>query len=119
MALQLYETLWPRVEEEGLAALYLDIERPLLRVLADMEWQGIALDPSRLAELRNTLMGEQNALADRIRSAAHNEALNIDSPKQVGEFLFGQLRIAEKAKKTKSGQYNSREIGRASCRERV
>ncbi len=110
VALQLYETLWPRVEEEGLAALYLDIERPLLRVLADMEWQGIALDPSRLAELRNTLMGEQNALADRIRSAAHNETLNIDSPKQVGEFLFGQLRIAEKAKKTKSGQYNTSEV---------
>lgn len=110
VALQLYHVLWGKLEKQGLTSLYSDLEGPLVRVLADMEWSGVRLEAGRLESLRMTLDAEMRRLAERVQSEAGGAPINIDSPKQVGELLFDQLKIAEKPKKTRTGQYNTSEI---------
>lgn len=88
--------------------LFGDLEIPLLRVLADMELEGINVDKSILNDLSEGLTKDIAQLEKEVFEIA-GEEFNIGSPKQLGEILFGKLEIAKKPKKTKSGQYSTAE----------
>ncbi len=105
---QLAELLLPQLQENGLADVYKTIEAPLLPVLVAMEAEGITLDPSLLAEVGHELSHRIGELSERITTAAGQE-FNLNSPKQLGEILFDKLKLVEKPKKTKTGQYSTNE----------
>jgi len=84
--------------------LFYNIEMPLMPVLAEMEMNGVCLDTESLKETSTILTNRVNEIEKRIYELA-GEQFNIASPKQVGEILFDKLKIVEKAKKTKTGQY--------------
>jgi DNA polymerase-1 len=88
--------------------LFRDIEVPLLRVLADMELEGINLDKEFLKSLSVDLDDDIKNLEKKIYSEA-GEEFNIGSPKQLGEILFDKLKLVAKPKKTKTGQYSTAE----------
>jgi DNA polymerase-1 len=88
--------------------LFGELEIPLLRVLADMEREGINVDKQMLNDLSEGLTTDIQQLEKEVFEAA-GEEFNIGSPKQLGEILFGKLEIAKKPKKTKSGQYSTAE----------
>ena len=88
--------------------LYQDIEIPLLRVLADMELEGINLNVPYLSGLSKTLETDIIRLQESIYAQAGSE-FNIASPKQLGEVLFEQMKLVDKPKKTKTGQYSTAE----------
>ena len=81
---------------------------PLVPVLADMERNGVRLDTKALDDVRTTFTQRMTELEQEIYQLA-GESFNIASPRQVGEILFGKLKIVEKAKKTKTGQYQTSE----------
>lgn len=108
ITLQLYHILKPKLEKEQLADLFNTIEMPLVKVLADMEMAGVRLDVEALNELSTEFGNECFEIEKQIYSLAGME-FNINSAKQVGEVLFDRLRIDEKAKKTKTGQYSTNE----------
>ena len=93
-----------RVGDGSLARLFYDIEMPLVRVLADMERKGVLIDDFALAQSSQIMTAEMQCIERHIREIS-GANINISSPKQVGELLFETLKITEKAKKTKSGQY--------------
>lgn len=109
IALQLKQQLEPAIIKEQLTKLLYEIELPLMHVLTSMEHQGVQVATSVLQEIATTLAKELQALEQEIYVLA-GYSLNIDSPKQLGELLFGQLKLAEKPKKTKSGQYATGEL---------
>ncbi len=84
--------------------LFYEIEMPLVNVLAQMEINGVMIDDFALAQSSQTMTNELLKIEHEIKKLAGKE-LNINSPKQIGELLFENLKIAEKAKKTKTGQY--------------
>ncbi|MDK7751176.1 DNA polymerase, partial [Brevibacterium sp. UMB10442] len=84
--------------------LFWKIEMPLVRVLADMEMNGVCLDTDALAETSKIFTDRMNEYEALIYEQA-GEKFNISSPKQVGDILFGKMQIMEKPKKTKTGQY--------------
>ena len=84
--------------------LFYNIEMPLMPVLAEMEMNGVCLDTESLKETSKVFTDRMNEIEARIYELAR-ENFNIASPKQVGEILFDKLKIVEKAKKTKTGQY--------------
>ncbi len=88
--------------------LFRDIEIPLLRVLADMELEGINLDKEFLYGLSGALDSDIKSLEAKIYEEA-GESFNIASPKQLGEILFDKLKLVAKPKKTKTGQYSTAE----------
>ncbi len=88
--------------------LFRDIEIPLLRVLADMELEGINLDKEFLNNLSGALDSDIKELEEKIYDEA-GESFNIASPKQLGEILFDKLKLVDKPKKTKTGQYSTAE----------
>ena len=88
--------------------LFKDIEIPLLRVLADMELEGINLDEEFLNGLSGALDSDIKSLEEKIYKEA-GETFNIASPKQLGEILFDKLKLVAKPKKTKTGQYSTAE----------
>ena len=105
ITLRLWKTLEPRLKErEGLWQLFTDIEMPLVDVLADMELTGVAIDTNALAEVSKLFTERMNEHERKIYSIAGRE-FNINSPRQVGEILFGEMHIIDKPKKTKTGQY--------------
>jgi len=104
ITLQLKQVLHRQIEKEGLQELLETVELPLVEVLADMEFEGIRVDAENLAELSKQLDEEIKALEKQIYSLA-GEAFNIASPKQLGEILFDKLKLVDKPKKTKTGQY--------------
>lgn len=105
ITLQLKQCFEPLLEQTQTMDLFRDIEIPLVKVLADMESQGIALDISFLASLQKELGTEIKALEDSIFERA-GEQFNLASPKQLGDILFEKLKIGgSKPKKTKTGQY--------------
>jgi len=97
----LYEELAPRIEERQLHKLYYDVELPLCRVLAEMELAGVRVDAKALADFGATMDTELKTLEERIYEEAEG-AFNINSPKQLGEVLFGKLGLPH-GKKTKTG----------------
>jgi len=105
---QLYELLAPRLGEMGLRDLAEKIEMPLVPVLLNMERTGIRLDSKVLQDYAGTLREELLKLEKEIHRLAGRE-FNISSPKQLGEVLFEELKIAEKTKKTKTKQYSTSE----------
>ena len=108
ITLQLADVLIPKLEKEGLTALFRDVEMPLLSVLMDMELEGVALDTAHLAQFSDTLAHELDALQQSIQGHA-GVPFNVDSPKQLGDVLFEHLEIPAKVKKTKTGQYPTSE----------
>src|SRR6056297_775936 len=105
---QLAEHFRPELAEAKTDGLFKDIEIPLLRVLADMELEGINLDIEFLNSLSEDLNNDIDNLEKKIYEAAGAE-FNIGSPKQLGEILFDKLKLVDKPKKTKTGQYSTAE----------
>lgn len=99
-----YNVLKPRLKETGVEDLFYNIEMPLVPVLAEMEMNGVRLDTDALAETSKVLTERMHQIEQNIYGLAGHE-FNIASPKQVGEVLFGEMKIVEKPKKTKTGQY--------------
>lgn len=99
-----YNVLKPRLKETGVEDLFYNIEMPLVPVLAEMEMTGVRLDTDTLAETSKVLTERMHQIEQNIYGLAGHE-FNIASPKQVGEVLFGEMKIVEKPKKTKTGQY--------------
>lgn len=104
ITLRLYNVLLPKLKECGAEQLFYEIEMPLMPVLAEMELNGIRIDTESLAETSSILTSRMHQLETQIYKAA-GEEFNIASPKQVGEILFGKMKIVDKPKKTKTGQY--------------
>ena len=91
----------PKLEESGQARVFYEIETPLLPVLVAMEREGIRLCESTLATTGESLAGHIAELETSIYAVAGRE-FNLNSPKQLGEVLFDELKLAEKPKKTKT-----------------
>lgn len=104
VTLRLYNVLKPRLKEANVEQLFYEIEMPLVPVLAEMETTGVRLDTEALAETSKVLTERMKQIERNIYELAGHE-FNIASPKQVGEVLFGEMKIVEKPKKTKTGQY--------------
>ena len=104
VTLRLYNVLKPRLKETGVEDLFYKIEMPLVPVLAEMEMNGVRLDTKALAETSRTLTDRMKQIEQNIYNLAGHE-FNIASPKQVGEVLFGEMKIVDKPKKTKTGQF--------------
>ena len=104
VTLRLKNKLEPELRKNECEHLFYDIEMPLMPVLAEMEMNGVMLDTDSLKETSSVLTNRMNEIEARIYELA-GEKFNIASPKQVGDILFDKLKIVEKAKKTKTGQY--------------
>ncbi len=104
ITLQLYEKLMPLLKENGVEKLFYEIEMPLVPVLSRMEANGVKIDTENLQQISEEFGKEIRKIEEQIYEAA-GTPFNIASPKQLGEILFEKLKIDEKAKKTKTGQY--------------
>ena len=104
ITLQLYEKLLPLLKENGVEKLFYEIEMPLVPVLSRMEANGVRIDTQNLQQISDEFGGEIQKIEEEIYALA-GTPFNIASPKQLGEVLFEKLKIDEKAKKTKTGQY--------------
>ena len=108
ITLQLKQHFESELTEANTQKLFDEIEIPLLRVLADMELEGIRLDKDFLHSLSSDLDRDIKKLEEAIYDEA-GETFNIASPKQMGEILFGKLKLVDKPKKTKTGQFSTAE----------
>ena len=108
ITMQLMPHLEKEMQDNGLTELFNNIEMPLMPVLAKMERNGVVLDTEALAET-GRLFGERMAQLEKEIYELAGHEFTITSPRQVGEVLFGELQLNEKAKKTKSGQYSTSE----------
>ncbi|WP_258100008.1 DNA polymerase I [Marinoscillum pacificum] len=104
ITLQLKEKLEPEIADRKLESLLHDVEAPLSFVLADMEYEGVKIDEEALASMSKELETESLRVQTEIFEIAGQE-FNIGSPKQLGEILFDKLKLVDKPKKTKTGQY--------------
>lgn len=104
ITLQVYQKLVSEIAAQGLEKLLYEVEFPLVNVLAAMEHTGVKVDTGVLAVLSENMAHESKVLAQEIHTLA-GEIFNIASPKQLGEILFGKLKLVEKPKKTETGQY--------------
>lgn len=104
VTLKLKHVLEPLLKENGCEQLFWDIEMPLMPVLAYMERNGVCIDTEGLKETSRLYTEEMNRIEKEIHALAGTD-FNIASPKQVGEILFDRLKIVDKPKKTKTGQY--------------
>jgi len=108
ITLQLQGVFAPMLKEQGIESLYESVELPLLRVLADLEFEGVAID-RKFLDAYSTEMGKDQA---RIEAEVYELAgvkFNLDSPKQLGDVLFEKMGVEYKGKKTKTGQYSTAE----------
>ncbi len=103
VTLRLWQVLKPRLAAEHVLSVYETLERPLLRVLADMERRGISIDRQVLSRLSGEFAQEAAGLQAEINKLA-GEPVNVGSPKQIGDILFGKLGL-EGGTKTKTGQW--------------
>ena len=104
VTLKLKQVLENELETNGVKKLFEEIEMPLVPVLAYMERNGVRIDTEALKETSRHFTARMNQIEEEVHKLAGME-FNIASPKQVGEVLFDRLKIVEKAKKTKTGQY--------------
>ena len=104
VTLKLQRVLKKELDDSGASSLFYDIEMPLVPVLAYMEKNGVSLDTEALKETSQHFTARMNQIEKEIYQLADME-FNVSSPKQVGEVLFDKLKIVNKAKKTKTGQY--------------
>ncbi|MDE6383529.1 MAG: DNA polymerase I [Paramuribaculum sp.] len=107
-ALRLHSLLWDAIDREGMTSLLRDIELPMVRVLAHMEWTGVCVDSAELAQLSLQYTKRLNAMEDEVYEMA-GMRFNIASPMQVGDILFDRLRIDPAAKRTKRGFFSTTE----------
>jgi len=108
VTIQLYEKLLPELEEQGVSKVLSEIEAPLIPVLVAMEAEGITLDQRVLDDVGKQLTETIARLSIEIEAAA-GRPFNLNSPKQLGEILFGEMALVEKPKKTKTGQFKTDE----------
>ena len=108
ITLQLKNVLEPDLKEKNATKLFYELEIPLLKVLSDMEYEGVAIDKKALADYSQKLAKEIVAVEEAIYEIA-GVKFNIASPKQLGEVLFDKLKIPYSGKKTKTGQYVTNE----------
>jgi len=108
VTLQLRELFAPMLKETNTLRLFDDIEMPLVPVLACMEAEGIKLDPAILKGYSVQLQQEIKELEKTIQDMA-GEEFNIASPKQLGEILYGKLKISDNPRQTRTGQYSTSE----------
>lgn len=108
VALRLLPVLTAALEKEDTLRLYHEVERPLVKVLADMELTGVRIDVDALKQAEQELNTRLADLEKDIFMLA-DEEFNIGSPSKVGEILFDKLQLDPKAKKTKTGQYSTSE----------
>ena len=104
ITLRLKNILEKELKKEGAEKLFYEIEMPLVPVLAYMERNGARIDSDSLAETSTLFSQRLLTIENEIYTLA-GEQFNIASPKQVGDILFGKLKIIEKPKKTKTGQF--------------
>ena len=97
--------IWKEMEESGLQNLYITMEEPLMKVLSDMEMEGVKIDLTQLRKYAAGLTAQMNEVQDRIREMAGESDLNILSPKQIGTLLFEKLNIDPKIKPKKGVRY--------------
>lgn len=105
---QLKQVFEKKVNEKHIKKLFEDVEMPLVKVLAEMESEGIRLDIDSLNKFSEELEKDIESLHTKIIQLAGTD-FNIDSPKQLGQILFEVLQIVDKPKKTKTGQYSTNE----------
>jgi DNA polymerase-1 len=108
ITLQLYQHLYPKLDQNQLTNLYQTIEAPLVSVLASMEYEGVRIDPQFLLDYSVEL----GAYIEEARKKVFDQAgvqFNIDSPKQVGDVLFGLMKIPYRWAKTKTQQFSTNE----------
>lgn len=108
LCLKLDIPLTEALKKENLFGLYTDVELPLVPVLADMEYVGVRIDTSALKAAAEGMEERSHTLCEEIYEIA-GEEFNVGSPAQVGEILFGKMKLDPKAKKTKSGQFSTSE----------
>lgn len=108
VTLQLHQKFRPMLQEKGVDKLFAEIEMPLLPVLASMEWEGARVDPAVLQELSAELAQQISEKEQEVFEFAGMK-FNLASPRQLGDVLFGSLRLDPKAKKTPGGQYKTDE----------
>ena len=104
ITLQLKNVLQPKLVEAGVERLFNEVEMPLIPVLAEMECNGVRIDTTALKETSQVFTERMLQLEQEIYQAA-GKTFNVASPKQVGDILFGEMKIIDKPKKTKTGQY--------------
>jgi DNA polymerase-1 len=105
VSLRLWQVLKPRLAAEHVLRVYETLERPLVRVLADMERRGIAIDRQILSRLSGEFAQEAAGLEAEINKLA-GEPVNVGSPKQIGDILFGKMQLPG-GTKTKTGQWST------------
>ncbi|MCR5014811.1 MAG: DNA polymerase I [Bacteroidales bacterium] len=101
---QLYQTFLPMLKDAGVEKLFYEIEMPLVPVLSTMEGNGVKIDTQNLRQISDEFGGNIVQLEKQIHEMAGTD-FNIASPRQLGDVLFNKLRLDDKAKKTKTGQY--------------
>ncbi|MCD8072698.1 MAG: DNA polymerase I, partial [Alistipes sp.] len=109
ITLQLKEVLWKQVQQENLEKLYREIEEPMIDVLAGIEAVGVKIDTEILAEAGRELNRKLSGMEDKIRELTGEPGLNVNSAKQLGDALFGKMKIDAKPKMTKTRQYRTDE----------
>ena len=104
ITLRLKNVLEPKIKEYGVEDLFYNVEMPLIYVLAEMERNGVLLDTQSLKETSTIFTARMNEIEHQIYELA-GHSFNIASPRQVGDVLFSEMKIIEKPKKTKTGQF--------------
>jgi len=105
---QLKQKLHPQLEEKKVSKVFYEVENPLVKVLIDMEFEGVKIDEAFLNDYSKTLETEANQAEESVYQQA-SVRFNLASPKQLGEVLFDKLQLDPSAKKTKTGQYQTGE----------
>ena len=104
ITLQLKQALLPELKEKSVERVFHEVDNPLVKVLTDMEFEGVSIDVAFLNEYSKELEREAKSSEERVYSQA-GVRFNLASPRQLGEVLFEKLQLDPKAKKTKTGQY--------------
>ncbi|HLY69518.1 MAG TPA: DNA polymerase I [Puia sp.] len=109
ITLQLKHVFVPLLKEKSVEKVFAEVENPLVKVLTDMEFEGVRIDEDFLKEYSKQLERDAKIAEDNVYKLAKEQAgvgpFNLSSPKQLGEVLFDHLKLDPKAKKTKTGQY--------------
>lgn len=109
ITLRLYQYLRPKIDaSESLRHLFYDLEMPVMQVLLEMETEGVRVDARHLSDAVSEMRSELGRLEEKIYESA-GMRFNINSPREVGNVLFEQLRLSDKPQKTPSGQYRTNE----------
>ena len=106
VTIMLGEKIWKEVESLELQHLYDSMEEPLLKVLSDMEIEGVRIDTVQLRRYASALATEMNEIQEEVRAMAEDPNLNILSPKQIGALLFEKLRLDPKIKPKSGVRYS-------------